>query len=242
MNTAQPLRWHTALAALLLMVAGGPVVAQQNTGCGHPREMGFERDYRLVPREARLLVENFHFTPEVEALVRGKSGSIVQDVSYTLRHFPNHPRALVSMMRLGERVKTEHLPTAPYSIDCYFKRAVQLAPDDGIVRTLYASFLFSKNRVADANLQVDKARELASGNGLTHYNIGLVLIEHKQWDRALEQAHEALALGFPRPELKDRLVAAGKWREPLAPADAASGPTAASAPTPAAAASGAKPD
>lgn len=45
------------------------------------------------------LVEIAHFTPEVEHLVRGKSGAIYGDLDYTLRAFPNHHRALWSMVR-----------------------------------------------------------------------------------------------------------------------------------------------
>ena len=176
--------------------------------------------------KARHLVESFHFTPEVEALLRGKSGSLNQDIAYTLRHFPNHHRALVAVMRLGDRYKAERIPDVPYSIDCYFRRATQLAPDDSIARMLYASYLFRKDRTVEANLQVDRAMELAAENGLTHYNIGLVLLEHRQLERALQQAHRALALGYPRTDLKERLITSGRWRDPEPPAAAASRPEA----------------
>ena len=43
--------------------------------------------------------------------------------------------------------------------------------------------------------------------------------------------HRAMELGFPRTELRDRLMAAGKWREPaVEPAPAAANPSSAARP------------
>ena len=62
----------------------------------------------------------------------------------------------------------------------------------------------------------------------------------KNYDRALAQAHMAYGLGFARPELRDRLKAAGRWKEPVVAAAAsgaeANSPAAAAADKPASAA------
>lgn len=219
-----------AVSALAFSI---PVTAQQVPGCGSVRELGHESDYRTANPAVKNQVEGFHFTPEVEMLLRGKSGHLGEDLAFTLRWFPNHHRALVAISRYAERLKVDQVPHASYSVDCYFRRATAFTPDDQVARLLYAGYLFKAKRNADANREIDRAAELARDNPFTHYNIGLVLVEHQQYERALFHAHRAAALGFPRQELKERLVAARQWREPVAnaPASAASqAPAATSAP------------
>ena len=160
--------------------------------------------------------EAFHFTPEVEALIRGKSAEyIAADIDFILRHFPNHPRALVAMMRYAEKIKSPQPPKASYTVECYFERALRFQSDDNIVRMIYASFLSKNGRDADALRQLEIVSATAGDNSFTHYNAGLIYLEMKQYDRALARAHRAIELGFPRSELKDRLKSAGQWSEPL---------------------------
>jgi tetratricopeptide (TPR) repeat protein len=124
-----------------------------------------------------------------------------------------------------------------YTVECYLDRAIRMAPDDVIVRILYAQFLASKSRIGEADAQLQTAAKLAGDDGFTHYNIGLAYLEMKQYDRALAQAHKALALGMTRVALKNALIAAGKWVEPVAADGAASAPPASAASSVAATAS-----
>ena len=89
-----------------------------------------------------------------------------------------------------------------------------LEPDDGIVKMLFAGYLIKNSRLDEAARQLDDTLKLAGDNPFTHFNVGLVYLDMKNYDRALVQAHRAIELGLMRPELKDRLVAAGKWVEP----------------------------
>ena len=159
------------------------------------------------------LVERAHFTPEVQSLVRGNSGSIGGDLDYTLRAFPNHPRALVVMMRYGDKLNVAQVPGARYSVECYFVRATVFKPDDVVVRMLFATFLDKQKRRKEALEQLAAAQEYAGEDALAHYNLGLLYFEFGDPDKALAQAHQALALGLPRTALKDKLAAAGKWVE-----------------------------
>lgn len=137
------------------------------------------------------------------------------------------------MMRYGERTKSPQPPNVRYPVECYFLRAIRFQPDDTTVRMLYATFLQKQGREKEANAQLQQASVDAKDDAFTHYNIGLVYLDGKNYDEALRQAHRAYALGFPRMELKTRLQAAGHWREPqaspaapassVAPAAAASG-------------------
>lgn len=172
-------------------------------------------DYRTSSKELRERIENFHFTPQVETLIRGESGfKIGPDLSYTLRVFPNHPRALLSMMRYGEKFKSPQPPDAQYPVECYFERALRFKPDDTTARMIHATFLSSKGRAPEALAELNKVIATAPDNPFTQYNVGLIYIDMKEYDKALAQAHTAKALGFPQTGLRDKLAAAGKWRVP----------------------------
>lgn len=210
-----------------------PAHAQAPVACGS-LDNGFGPfDFRKVKGESLFLVEKEHFTPLIEALVRGRSGTLGSEIDYTLRAFPNHHRALVAMQRLTERLKRPQAPGAKFEVECYFIRAVRFAPDDSVARLLYASFLGKQNRRDEAKYQLTQVETLAGENALTHYNLGLVALEVGDHERALRQAWRAQEMGFARPELGEQLRAQGRWRDPPAPepAGAASAPsTAASAP------------
>jgi tetratricopeptide (TPR) repeat protein len=144
---------------------------------------------------------------------RDKLG-VVERFDYTLRAFPNHHRALMSMAKLGALLKTTQAPKANYSVDCYFDRAIRFAPDDRVARLIFAQHLFRTGREDMALQQVDAALQYAEGDAFGHFNIGLVLFEFKRYDRALVQAHRAMALGLPRTELKEQLQSVGRWVDP----------------------------
>jgi tetratricopeptide (TPR) repeat protein len=160
------------------------------------------------------VVESYHFGPQVEALRRGMSGSIGGDISYTLEHFPNHPRALAAMARLGLRLRKSQAPGARYPVECYFQRAIAFAPSDGETRALYGAYLLSLRRDADAVEQLQVAVQARPGHAAAWYNLGLGHVRRKTWPEALLAAQKAYALGFPLPGLKQQLQAAGHWREP----------------------------
>ena len=221
-----------AIASLLAAIGlSAPAAAQMAPSqCGPLANAYGPYDYR-TDRDKLPIVEAAHFTPEVESLIRGKSGYLGGDLDYTLRAFPNHHRALISMMRFGDRVKGPRVPSAQYDVECYFVRGVTFRPDDVTARMLFATFLNSKNRKPEALRQLELVRTLAGDNPFTHYNLGLVYFDVGAFDKALAQAHRAHELGFPRPELADKLKAANRWAEPM-PAPAAQAASAASVATP----------
>lgn len=181
-------------------------------------------DYR-TDRKLLATVEGGHFQPQVEDLVKPMFDSFGADLDYTLHAYPNHHRALLTLIRLGERERTDEPRGTRYTIDCYLRRAIRWRSDDMIARMIYAQYLIKKNRVPDAKVQLDYVGTQAGDNPFTHYNLGLSYFDMKAYDLALEQAHQAAALGMENEGLKNKLVAAGQWREPTAtPANAASAP------------------
>lgn len=204
-----------AVGAVCLALAAPAALAQQaDSACGSIANSFGPHDYRVERGQPLSLVESAHFTPVVEALIRGNAGYIGGDLDYTLRAFPNHHRALIAMMRYGEKRHSPHPADATYSVECYFDRALRFRPDDSAVHMIYASFLAKNGRQPEARRQLELASSYGRGNGFTQYNVGLFYFDLKEYDKALKQAHLAWALGFERPALKERLRSLGKWTEP----------------------------
>ena len=215
-----------------LMGCGWQNVAAQATSqaCGELENSFGPYDYRTERGGPLRLVESAHFTVQVETLLRGKTSTLAgQDIDYTLRAFPNHHRALLSTIKLAQKVKMNQPPGMSYSVDCWFDRAMRFRKDDVVVRMIYGDHLAKTGRLEEAHKQLDYAAQQAKDDPLSQYNLGLIYVEMKDYERALAQAHRAQALGFPRTELRERLQAAGKWKDalPEAPPSVASAASAA---------------
>jgi tetratricopeptide (TPR) repeat protein len=204
--------------ALMLLASGG-AWAQ---GCGGLANHYGPFDYRTERNGKLQIVEHYHFAPEVEALIKGESSYIGDDLDYVLMTSPNHHRALLAAVRYGERTKTTQPPNMKYSIDCYFDRAIRFQPDDTVVREMYAEYLTKQGHTEDARKELQAADHYAADNAISHYNIGLLYFGLKDYDNALAQAQTSAQLGYQRPELKLMLQGVGKWKDP--PATAASAP------------------
>lgn len=164
-------------------------------------------------RQGLTVVENFHFTPNVERLVRGASGALGADISYTLEHFPNHHRALSAIVRLALRDKNRQPHGARYTVECFFDRALRYRPDDARVRSLYGGYLLALGQADAALEQLQQASGLEPDNPTAHYNLGLLYFKKKNYEQARASARKAYDMGFPLPGLKNKLSAAGEWRD-----------------------------
>ena len=198
----------------------------QSSACGSLATHYGPYDYR-TDRDKLKVVEQRHFTAPIEMLVRDRVKSISGELSYTLHAFPNHHRALLALVRYGQRERSLQPVKLPYPIDCYFDRAMRFRPDDTVVRVIFARHLSLTNRRSAAVEQLDQTVPLAKDNALSHYNLGLAYFEIDQFDKALTQAHRALALGYESPALKDVLSAKGHWADPPAAPEPASAPASA---------------
>ena len=181
-----------ALTLGVALMVSASTRAQIST-CGDIANAYGPYDYR-TDRDKLQIVETFHFTPEVEALIRGRSGYLGGDLDYTLRAFPNHHRALIAVMNYGRKMKTTQPEGLPRQVECYFERAIRFRADDEVARMLYAKFLAGVNRIPEATreLEIVSAAAAAAGNGFTQYNVGLLYFELGQFDRALKQARRVL--------------------------------------------------
>jgi tetratricopeptide (TPR) repeat protein len=191
--------------------------------CGPLQNSYGPYDYRF-DKDKLAIVEVNHFTPEVANLVSGTTSRLGGDIGYTLRAFPNHPGALMSMVRLGDKEKTAKPSGSPYTVECWLYRAVRFSDNDATVKMIYATYLARKGSNAEALKQLNEAVQLDADSANLQYNIGLVYFNLGRFDEALTHAHRAYQGGFPLPGLRDKLKKAGKWREPSAsaPSDGAS--------------------
>jgi tetratricopeptide (TPR) repeat protein len=202
------------IAMLLLLAAMLPAVrAAAQDACGDLKNFYGPFDYRTASPELKARIENFHFTPKVATLQGGQSTmDIGADIAYTLRVFPNHPRALYAMAELGRRQKLPVPIKAGLSVDCWFERALRFAPDDGQVRIVYGIELLKDGKREQAIDQLNAGIKLDPTDGNAQYNVGLAYFDLGDYDKALEHAKKAEALGYTLPGLKAKLQKAGKWK------------------------------
>jgi hypothetical protein len=222
-----PFAAGVALVGAMLVA---PVYAQEvPVGCGSFANAFGPFDYRsekYIPettygshRALLNIVEHAHFTPQVEAGIRGQSSArAAGDISYTLRAFPNHHRALIAISNISIREKTDTPTSSSQSVECWFQRAIAWKPDDLIVRLIYASHLTKTNRQKDATQQAGFVAANAGKKPFTHLNVGLVYFDMDEFELARKHAQIAIQLGLSSPILKDLLIKAGKWTEATQPA------------------------
>jgi len=209
--------WPLALGVAALLLAA----AARAQDCGTLTNPYGPYDYR-TSGDKLAVVEAFHFTPDVEYLRRGAQGALGADLDYTLRAAPNHHRALMAITNLSLRDRKPQPEGAKFTVECYFERAEQFAADDGTVRMIHGIYLSRIGKKADALDRFKEAESLAADSPTLHYNLGLAYFDVKQYDEALSHAQQAYALGVTLPGLRNKLKAAGRWREPD-PATAAAG-------------------
>jgi tetratricopeptide (TPR) repeat protein len=203
---------HAGIVTLTLLATSCANGQAAVSPCGELANPYGPFDYR-TDRDKLQTITKSHFTPSVEALIKGVSGPLGAELDYSLRAFPNHHRALLAMTRLFERSQWLRPEGATLDIDCYFDRALRFRPKDVVSRMLYCEYLEKRKRRAEALLQLGQANVDAADDGFAHYNIGLHYLELGQFDKAVEQAQLAQELGFTERELINRLRATGHWKD-----------------------------
>ncbi len=160
------------------------------------------------------IVEQYHFTPQVESLKRGESTYLVGgDIGYTLRVWPNHHRALIAAVKFALKKKSERPEGMSLSIDCWFVRAKRMNPNDAMVHAIFSTYLAKRNRKEEALENAREAARLAPEDKNVQYNIAMAYTDAKVYDKAIEHAKRAQALGNPLPGVRNRLKSIGVWKE-----------------------------
>jgi len=212
-----------ALAILLTWNTSGQAEDQPITSAGYDfptmdcgsLEVGYgPYDYTnpIHFREKLPIVQRAHFTSNVEQLIRGETAlGPMNDIAYTLNRFPNHHRALYSMMRYNLALEQRPAAGARRSPECWFERAIRFKGDDGTVRMIFGIYLHQTDRPDAALIRYQEALALIPNSAEVHYNMGLAYFEMDRFDDAVEHALKAYELGYPLPGLRNRLASVGKW-------------------------------
>lgn len=230
MNTASAL-----LAALLLSATAAHAAGQTVTGkevitdkqggllyCGELTNAFGPYDYRDSANAHELwLVEQAHFTSNVERGESGNSGTLAGELNYTLRAFPNHIRALGTLARLSKNGKIPKIPGMRYPVECFFDRAIRFAPNDGMVRAAYGNYLYAQGATDRALPFLEQGARMSPDNPGVQYNLGVVYFRMKRYKEANQAAQNAYAAAFPLPGLRRMLTEAGAWDESVRPVIAA---------------------
>jgi len=201
----------------MLMSFSLSTAASASEWCGnHPRASGTSGtsatyDYTNPEHRARFLnvVEVHHFTQDVRELRRGSTSRVANDLEYVLNWFPNHHPALDAFARLAIREGRTRPVGAQTDIECRFKWAVDVKPDDAMVRVIQGLYYLRLGRNQDARDYLQMAADLQPDHAEVHYNLGLVLFRLEDYESARTHAEQAYALGYPLPGLKNMLEGAG---------------------------------
>lgn len=207
---------RAAASAVFLLMSGAflPGAVQADEACGELTNGIGPWDYRKADPGKLKLVESFHFSSATERLQSGTSSAhIGGDLDYTLRAFPNHHRALQTLSALAFKAKTDKPSGSRYTVECWFDRAMRMAPDDGAVHMLYGIHLLTKGDTKAAMERLKAAERFNPNDMNIHYNLGLALIRVGDIDGAVEHAKKAYALGHPLPGLRDKLKALGRSKD-----------------------------
>lgn len=207
----------TPLLVVMSLLASVNAYAQRdNVTCGITQGMPLTNAYgpydATLPGNQSLLpiVVTAHFTKSVEQLLKGTTTvDPLPDIDYTLRAIPNYHPALKSVMNYefsGGKLRND---PRFYTVDCYFKRALYLAPKDYKATVLYAIYLHRKKKMQDARTYYERALKLQPDFIDAHYNFGLLLFALGELDSAFKHASIAYDGGYQLPGLKRKLVAKG---------------------------------
>lgn len=167
-------------------------------------------DY-LTDKAQLPVVENRHFTPQVEQLKGGETTKhAMGDVSYTLTKFPNHHRALYSAVRfsLGEMGGGSR---RNYPAECFLQRANYFNPKDPVPYMLYGLYLHQLGQLELSMEKYQAAEKLAPDDANLLYNMGLVNFDSGNYEQSQEYAIKAYRHGMELPGLRRKLREAGHW-------------------------------
>lgn len=176
-------------------------------------------------REQKLpIVERAHFNSRVENLIGGSvsSNTLIGDLEYTLRTFPNHYRALYSIIKYdirerqksrqeGKPYKPSNNKGYPATAECYIDRAIRWRPNDPNVYLLYGIFLHLDGRLNEALQQYKISEKIQPNSADLQYNLGLLHFDRREYVLAKEYAKKAYQLGYPLPGLRKKLTSVGQW-------------------------------
>jgi tetratricopeptide (TPR) repeat protein len=125
-----------------------------------------------------------------------EKGELEESVTYykkALEQNPAYPLALVDIARVYEKLGR------PVESEKIYKDLISFYPLSLESYIRYGNFLFTVNRIEDAQVQFKKAEKLDSQNPDVKLRLGLLYLEEKDYDKAIEEFNIVL-IGNPDDE------------------------------------------
>jgi tetratricopeptide (TPR) repeat protein len=138
---------------------------------------------------------------------------VMDNLDFVLSKVPNNEQALRLLIEwdlLGGR----HHQADYKAPACYLIWAAQFAPDDPVVWNYGGYYFHRKGDEARAMRWWQQALVVDPSNAEVHNTLGLIAFKNGDYSEARSHAWAAYAAGYPLPTLRDKLKAAGQWREP----------------------------
>lgn len=207
--TRSAVRWSLVAVLAALVVHE----AQAAVECESFKWQEERLDFTAAKDQLRISqIEGHHFDADTESLIRGMTGSIGADIDFLVRYAPNHHRGLAALVRLALKDRSPKPSGVQIPVECYLLRALEFKPSDAEVHKIYATYLARLNRNPEALATFEQAEKLAPNDPVVAYNIGLLLTEQRDFERARAYAKKAYAGGIEFPGLRDKLARQGQWR------------------------------
>jgi len=201
---------RTQLCLILLFLSLGQfAVAQDSLLCEVSDPQSTEYSDMNDPSSTAhvKMMETYHFSRDVEHLIKGLSAPLPFDIAFILNHVPNHYRALNAMAEWQLKNKfPDNRDNELLTADCYFHRAISYRPGDSYLRFVYGIYLHRAKRFADAQKVYDQAERMGVAGAELFYNRGLLELDMGNLAKASEYANRAYGMGYPLPGLRNKLT------------------------------------
>lgn len=159
------------------------------------------------PNPKHLSAVERHHLPQAREKARWKNPSYAwTDVNFILRHFPNHPDAL--MLAIDLSFKSNDMR----HVKELFEKAVLFDPEPAAPWVIYGLFYHRHGQLSEAVKRYLEALKRDPDLAEAHYNLGLAYFKLKQYEAANQAAQKAYALGYPLPGLRRQLKRVDKWQ------------------------------
>lgn len=202
--TASASRLHALVFALVTLTASS-VQAQSSPG---GVDYNVANDYYAAIATGRhKVVEQYHLGPCESALVGRNYRKALSECDFILKIFPNHPTALLLVVRTCEQWKAPNCNAGEY-----IERGIAINPKAAPTYVIQGIYFHGAKQYAKAREAYDLALKIEDKSVNAHYNLGLTCLELKDYACANEHAQKAYALGATVPGLRDKLQKAGQWK------------------------------
>ena len=152
----------------------------------------------------RVRVEKSYFPPSVENLT-GIPQQDVLSAAKTLRIYPNHHRALYTVMRFYRDYPELVDNTELFTMECLFTRSTFFVPNDPMVYMLNGMYYHWKSDFISSKGMYLQAYNLDPENPQVNYNLGLMYYDQGDYENAAKHADIAYSGGYPLQGLRKKL-------------------------------------